>query len=72
MGLPKLPMESRDHRILLSSIVELRECYAALVLSGQDNAANFMHGLMVERVGRLERGEFYSESSDSGAAEDTV
>lgn len=72
MGLRKLPMESRDHRILLASIVELRECYAESVLGLQDNAANLMHELMVERVGRLERGEFYSESSGSGTSEDTV
>jgi hypothetical protein len=64
-------MESRDHRILLASLVELRECYHGLVVSMQDNAASFMHELMLERLGRLERGEFYSESSDSGIAEDS-
>jgi len=57
--LRKLLLSPVDYRILLASIVEARECYAEQYVDGQLNLADRLHEDILERVGRLERGEYY-------------
>jgi len=57
--LRKLLLSPVDYRILLSSIVEMRECYHEQFVDGQLNLADRLHEDILERVGRLERGEYY-------------
>ena len=57
-------MDIKDLRILLSSIIELRELYAQLVDPSRGAnliAAEIVHKLGMERLERVESGEYYSE-----------
>jgi len=57
--LRKLLLSPVDYRILLASIVEARECFHQQYVDGQLNLADRLHEDILERVGRLERGEYY-------------
>jgi hypothetical protein len=57
-------MDIKDLRILLSSIVELRELYAQLVdpkNGANGTMAEVIHDTGMERLERVESGEYYSE-----------
>lgn len=56
-----------DYRILLASIVEARECFHEQYVGGQLNLADRLHDDILERVDRLERGEYYN-GYDSGTS----
>ena len=57
--LRKLLLSPVDYRILLASIVEARECFHQQYVDGQSISADRLHEDILERVGRLERGEYY-------------
>lgn len=66
-------MDSRDRKILLASIVEVREAYheAMNPLYGSNLiAAEMLHLLSLERLERWELGE-YATTGNSGVAEDS-
>jgi hypothetical protein len=54
-----LQLTPTDYRILLASIVEARETYHALMGAGQTNTADLMHDDIIERMERLELGQYY-------------
>ena len=66
-------MDSADRKILLASIVEVREAYheAMNPLYGSNPVtAEMLHWLSLERLERWELGE-YATTGDSGVAEDS-
>jgi hypothetical protein len=57
-------MDIKDLRILLSSIIELRELYGQLIDPARGNngiTADIIHETGMERLERVESGEYYSE-----------
>jgi hypothetical protein len=57
-------MDIKDLRILLSSIIELRELYGELVnpaRGANGTMADIIHETGMERLERVESGEYYSE-----------
>lgn len=56
-------MDIKDLRILLSSIVELRELYGDLMnptKGANGTTAGIIHEMGMERLERVESGEYYS------------
>lgn len=57
-------MDTKDLRILLSSIIELRELYGQLVdpaRGANGTMAEIIHETGMERLERVESGEYFSE-----------
>lgn len=57
-------MDIKDLRILLSSIIELRELYAQLIdptKGANGTMAEIIHDTGMERLERVESGEYFSE-----------
>lgn len=57
-------MDIKDLRILLSSIVELRELYGDLMnptKGANGTTAGIIHEMGMERLERVESGEYFSE-----------
>jgi len=62
-------MDTKDLRILLSSIIELRELYGQLVdpaKGANGTMADIIHEMGMERLERVESGKYYSEQYHSG------
>ena len=65
-------MDIKDLRILLSSIIELRELYGQLVdpsRGANGIMAEVIHEMGMERLERVESGEYYSEWNHRRIAE---
>lgn len=57
-------MDTKDLKILLSSIIELRELYGQLVdpaRGANGTMAEIIHETGMERLERVESGEYFSE-----------
>lgn len=52
-----MSLESR--RILLASLIEVKELWHELVASGQTNAADSVKPLIYERARRVENGQYF-------------
>lgn len=66
-----MQMDSRSHRILRSSLVELLELHKESVYSNQENYARALAVIIQERKIRFDSGEFYTYSGDSGTEADS-
>jgi hypothetical protein len=64
-------MDSSSHRILRSNLIELIELHKYCIYTNQENYAKELSREIELRRVRFERGEFYSESSDSGVTPDS-
>lgn len=68
-------MDIRDLRILLSSIIELRELWHELMdprRGSNTGTADIVHDIGLDRLERVESGEYYSSWADrKGIAEDS-
>lgn len=67
-------MDIKDLRILLSSIIEIRELYAQLIDPARGNngvIADIIHDTGMERLERVESGKYYSEHYHSGTDTDS-
>lgn len=65
-------MDIRDLKILLSSIIELRELYNELCNPAKgfnENTAHIVHELGMVRLERVESGEYFSEWNNRRIAE---
>jgi len=52
-----------DYKILLASLVEIKELQYELVKDGQPNSANALNYCSFDRAGRLERGEYFDRDN---------
>jgi hypothetical protein len=62
-------MDTRDLRILLTSIIEIRELYSELIdprKGASVQTCEAIHELGMERLERVESGKYYSEQYHSG------
>jgi hypothetical protein len=62
-------MDTKDLRILLTSIIEIRELYAELMdprRGASVHTCDAIHDLGMERLERVESGKYYSEQYHSG------
>lgn len=67
--------QSQNKKILLSSIVELRELFDELndpKRGLNPFTAAIIHKISMERIERYRNGEYDTESGDSGVDEDSV
>lgn len=64
-------MDLRQRRILLASIIELRETIITAELLGQDNLLAGLKPLLIERTRRLDTGHLHTKPSNPGVAEDS-
>ena len=63
-------MDSSQRRILLASVVELKEAMQLAQLTAQANWLKDLQRLYVERKARLDNGRFYTEPGGSGVESD--
>lgn len=66
-----MQMDLRSHRILLASIVELRELQAEYAKQGYPEVVARWNKTLDERLSRYDSGEFYTDPGDSGVGEDS-
>jgi hypothetical protein len=64
-------MDSKSHRILKSSIIELTELIHAAQKADANEYARSLQPLLDDREVRYTNGIFYSESGDSGTSQDS-
>jgi hypothetical protein len=64
-------MDSKQHRILRSSVVEITELYVDALNHGYSDYAKSLIPMMSDREGRYASGEFFIKPSDSGTSEDS-
>ena len=66
-----MPMDSRQHRILRSSLVEVAELYAEAINRMNEDYAESLLPILREREVRFQNGKLFTESSDSGTSPDS-
>ena len=66
-----MQMDSRQHRILRSSVVEITELYVDALNHGYSEYAESLRGMMEDREERFASGTFFVKPSDSGTSSDS-